>query len=59
MIKDGCVLLGEPLTGGRPSGIEDGYQELTAAITRQAVKDYVSILTRLFFMSVRGEEIRA
>lgn len=48
MIKDGCVLLGEPLTGSRPSGMEDGYQELIAAITRQAVKDYVSILTRLF-----------
>ena len=28
--------------------MDDGYQELIAAIIRQAVKDYVSVLLRLF-----------
>lgn len=48
MTKNGYVFHAERLTGGASSNLDDGYQELIAAIIRQAVKDYVSVLLRLF-----------
>lgn len=48
MTKNGYVFHAERLTGGASSNLDDGYQKLIAAIIRQAVKDYVSVLLRLF-----------
>ena len=48
MTKNGYVFHAERLTGGASANLDDGYQELIAAIIRQAVKDYVSVLLRLF-----------
>ena len=48
MTKNGYVFHAERLTGGASSNLDNGYQELIAAIIRQAVKDYVSVLLRLF-----------
>ena len=44
MTKNGYVFHAERLTGGASSNLDDGYQKLIAAIIRQAVKDYVSVL---------------
>lgn len=41
-------IAGRSLMTGRSSGLEDGYTELMAAIIRQAVKDYESVLLQLF-----------
>src|SRR5699024_12391330 len=48
MTKNGYVFHAERLTGGASSNLDDGYQKLIAAIIRQAVKEYVSVLLRLF-----------
>ena len=48
MTKNGYVFHAERLTGGVSANLDDGYQELIAAVIRQAVKDYVSVLLRLF-----------
>ena len=48
MIKNECAFYGEPLAGARASGLEESYQGLITAVIRQAVKDYVSVLLRLF-----------
>ena len=48
MIKNECAFYGEPLAGARASGLEESYQGLITAVIRQAVKDYVSVLVRLF-----------
>ena len=42
MTKNGYVFHAERLTGGASSNLDNGYQELIAAIIRQAVKDYLS-----------------
>ena len=48
MIKNECAFHGESLAGAGASGLEESYQGLITAVIRQAVKDYVSILLRLF-----------
>ena len=48
MIKNECAFYGESLAGARASGLEESYQGLITAVIRQAVKDYVSVLLRLF-----------
>lgn len=51
MIKNECAFHGESLAGAGASGLEESYQGLITAVIRQAVKDYVSILLRLFSCS--------
>lgn len=41
-------IAGRSLTTGHSSGLEEGYAELMAAIIRQAVKDYETVLIKLF-----------
>ena len=48
MIKNECAFYGEPPAGAGASGLEESYQGLITAVIRQAVKDYVSVLLRLF-----------
>lgn len=48
MIKNEGAFPGEVLAGAGASGLEESYQGLVAAVIRQAVKDYVSVLVRLF-----------
>ena len=48
MIKMSVPSTGSPWRGARASGLEESYQGLITAVIRQAVKDYVSVLLRLF-----------
>ena len=48
MIKNECAFHGESRAGAGSSGLEESYQGLITAVIRQAVKDYVSVLLRLF-----------
>lgn len=41
-------IAGRSLATGHSSGLEEGYAELMAAIIRQAVKDYETVLIKLF-----------
>ena len=41
-------IAGRSLTTGHSSGLEEDYAELMAAIIRQAVKDYETVLIKLF-----------
>lgn len=47
MIK-GRAIRGSNLTSGQSAGLEQGYQDLIIAIIKQAVRDYETVLIRLF-----------
>lgn len=51
-------ILGRVLSGGASCSMEECYENLTAAIIKQAVRDYERVLTQLLFRPAGEKQIR-